>query len=332
MKIGRNDLCPCGSGKKYKRCCMDNVSKQQSDMLDDIRQVMGMNPHLSLDELNLVIQRRTADRNNQPNSDFCGLSPTQMTNWLYAPFGELSEITISPPNGLSTSPVMRYLALILDETMSQDGSFKATAKGNLPAKLVKQATALLPEFAIAKFDKPININEFGGSSEEKFNALHYTRVLAEIAGIIYLKSGRFHVKKAAQKQYQIHGLNAFFLPMLEAAVTGYNWGYLDAWDDHINVRTFWVFMLWRLQSHASIEKLTEEMCVAFPDFLNQFPSEKYFSSQEQLAMLIETRFVERFLQFWGFVTVSPRSMLDNEKVPRTVDLQQLLNQTFKFSM
>lgn len=21
-KIGRNDLCPCGSGKKYKSCCM----------------------------------------------------------------------------------------------------------------------------------------------------------------------------------------------------------------------------------------------------------------------------------------------------------------------
>lgn len=23
MKIGRNDPCPCGSGKKYKRCCYD---------------------------------------------------------------------------------------------------------------------------------------------------------------------------------------------------------------------------------------------------------------------------------------------------------------------
>ena len=22
MKIGRNDPCPCGSGKKYKRCCL----------------------------------------------------------------------------------------------------------------------------------------------------------------------------------------------------------------------------------------------------------------------------------------------------------------------
>jgi preprotein translocase subunit SecA len=24
-KIGRNDLCPCGSGKKFKQCCMRKV-------------------------------------------------------------------------------------------------------------------------------------------------------------------------------------------------------------------------------------------------------------------------------------------------------------------
>lgn len=23
MKVGRNDPCPCGSGKKYKKCCLD---------------------------------------------------------------------------------------------------------------------------------------------------------------------------------------------------------------------------------------------------------------------------------------------------------------------
>ncbi len=22
-KVGRNDACPCGSGKKYKKCCLD---------------------------------------------------------------------------------------------------------------------------------------------------------------------------------------------------------------------------------------------------------------------------------------------------------------------
>ncbi|MDQ3050669.1 MAG: SEC-C metal-binding domain-containing protein, partial [Bacteroidota bacterium] len=23
-KVGRNELCPCGSGKKYKKCCLQN--------------------------------------------------------------------------------------------------------------------------------------------------------------------------------------------------------------------------------------------------------------------------------------------------------------------
>jgi len=26
MKTGRNDLCPCGSGLKYKRCCQTQPS------------------------------------------------------------------------------------------------------------------------------------------------------------------------------------------------------------------------------------------------------------------------------------------------------------------
>ena len=25
-KVGRNDACPCGSGEKYKRCCMKNIT------------------------------------------------------------------------------------------------------------------------------------------------------------------------------------------------------------------------------------------------------------------------------------------------------------------
>lgn len=30
MKIYPNDLCPCGSGKKYKKCCMNSKVKQAS--------------------------------------------------------------------------------------------------------------------------------------------------------------------------------------------------------------------------------------------------------------------------------------------------------------
>jgi len=28
-EIGRNDPCPCGSGKKYKKCCMEKVEKKR---------------------------------------------------------------------------------------------------------------------------------------------------------------------------------------------------------------------------------------------------------------------------------------------------------------
>ncbi|HNQ01449.1 MAG: SEC-C domain-containing protein [Syntrophobacterales bacterium] len=28
-ETGRNDACPCGSGKKYKRCCLDSDEKKR---------------------------------------------------------------------------------------------------------------------------------------------------------------------------------------------------------------------------------------------------------------------------------------------------------------
>lgn len=110
-----------------------------------------MNPNLTIDELNAVMQHRMEEYNNRPNSDFCGLSPTKMGNWLHAPFNEFGWVTIHTLDDLFSSPMMRYLALILDEAMQNDGSFKSTSKGNLPVKLIKQACDLLPEFAIKKY-------------------------------------------------------------------------------------------------------------------------------------------------------------------------------------
>jgi len=34
-KIGRNDICPCGSGKKYKKCCLEKERGRVSRMHDD---------------------------------------------------------------------------------------------------------------------------------------------------------------------------------------------------------------------------------------------------------------------------------------------------------
>ncbi|MDM7858415.1 YecA family protein [Thiopseudomonas acetoxidans] len=330
MKTSRNDPCPCGSGKKYKRCCIDHATNQQQGVFDDIAQVIAMNPDLSLDDLNVIAEQRVQQRNNQPIADFCGLSSSQMSNWMYAPFTELDLVTITTPADLSASPVMRYLEIILDEAMANEGSFKATSKGNLPAKLVKQASELLPEFAIAEYQTYPSISEYMGSNEDKFNALHYTRILAEVAGIIYRKSGRYHVKKTAQKQYQNQGLRSFFLPMLEAAVAKYNWSYLDAFDDDIDLRLFWMFLLWRIQSHGSVDQLMDEVYVAFPSLLQQLPQNEYSTPHRQLDSRIESRFVRRFLEYWGFVTLNPKRYSGETRLSRQASIQPLLMQTFTF--
>ncbi|MCF1432121.1 MAG: SEC-C domain-containing protein [Shewanella sp.] len=331
MKPGRNDLCPCGSGKKYKRCCMNSQSKQTAQIADELEQIVAMNPNLSLDELELVMQRKMDLRNNQSLDEFCGLSPNQMSNWLSGSFTQLQWVNFVTPEDLCQSPVMRYLGLIIDEAIEGGGSFKATAKGNLPAKLAKSASALLPGFAISAFDINPSISEFAGSNEDKFNALHYTRILAEIAGIIYRRSGRFHIKKAALAQYEKQGLAVFFLPMLEAAVTRYNWEYFDIIEHDVDLRLFWLFMVWRLQSHGSIDQLNDEMITAFPDLLRQLPGDNYCSPEQQLSMLIEIRFALRFLQYWGFVTVDPRRYDGQKTLPRVANIQPLMTSTFDFS-
>ena len=42
MKIGRNDPCPCGSGKKYKKCCLDEL--QSVKITNKIEEVDSINP------------------------------------------------------------------------------------------------------------------------------------------------------------------------------------------------------------------------------------------------------------------------------------------------
>lgn len=41
MKVGRNDPCPCGSGKKYKHCCLMKDSMSVNDMIREIVNAEG---------------------------------------------------------------------------------------------------------------------------------------------------------------------------------------------------------------------------------------------------------------------------------------------------
>lgn len=93
---------------------MDSISKQHNDIFDEADFMLAMNPSLSLDEVKAALQHTLEHHNDQPLADFCGLTPNQMANWLNAPLDELQGVIITTPADLSSCPVMRYLALILD--------------------------------------------------------------------------------------------------------------------------------------------------------------------------------------------------------------------------
>ncbi len=39
IKVGRNDPCPCGSGKKYKQCCMKKDQQKEREALAELQQI-----------------------------------------------------------------------------------------------------------------------------------------------------------------------------------------------------------------------------------------------------------------------------------------------------
>jgi hypothetical protein len=42
VKIGRNDPCPCGSGKKYKKCCLNKKPREQVIMVGSSEPLQGV--------------------------------------------------------------------------------------------------------------------------------------------------------------------------------------------------------------------------------------------------------------------------------------------------
>lgn len=306
------------------------MQNAQQKIFNDIQALINLNPHLSIEEIQALIKHRMSTINQQPIGDFFGLSSDQMHNWMNAPLDQLDGVSIVTAEDFSKSPVMRYLGLILDFAMDQGGSFKATPKGNLPTLLVHQASALFSEFDVSQYVTNIDFNDFMGRNEDNFNALHYTRILATLAGFIYLKKGRFHVKKSIAKQYHQKGLPSLFLPLFNVAVRTFNWGYFDGVDDTSNPRPVWLFMVWRFQHHGRLERLVQDVANAFPILVPNELKPYYNTPLDQLTLMIELRFLKNFLQFWGFISFDSYRFYQKHDVLK-VDILPLYKKVFQFS-
>ena len=81
MEIGRNDPCPCGSGKKYSHCCLSPASV----ISEELHTLLAGQELDSIEDMQAVADDYMLSRNLQEQDDFHGLSPDQMYQLLYFP-------------------------------------------------------------------------------------------------------------------------------------------------------------------------------------------------------------------------------------------------------
>lgn len=331
-KLGFGLPCPCGSGKEFNHCCLNgNLPPELQKLLATLQNDLVHNPRLSMDDVEGLVNARMQSFNQQGLPHLCGLSPEQMHNWEGAAWGQWQNVSFNTPADLSSSPVMRFLEVLLQEMLENNGSIKLTSKGNLPMRVVQQCVQIASSMPVLEGSVHISISEFKGRNEDDYNALHYTRVLAEIAGILYKRSGRLHFKKDALKAYQKQGLAAFYGQLLDAATSRYNWGYLDGYTTELQLQRIWLFMLWRLQGHCSIQQLADEVEVLFEPMLQRMPVPEYNSWNKELRSMIFTRFVVRFLGYFGLVRAREKDYMWDGSAD-AVEFTPLMTQSFRFEL
>jgi hypothetical protein len=56
-KVGRNEPCPCGSGKKYKRCCLEKNQASEREALATARQARAVSEQVDSKRKNFGLAR-----------------------------------------------------------------------------------------------------------------------------------------------------------------------------------------------------------------------------------------------------------------------------------
>jgi hypothetical protein len=317
VKTGRNDPCPCGSGKKYKHCCLgtpgDRARRGSAQVIaDSIAEAAAEQPFESLEEINAYTAKLTNERNQWALAEFCGLSPEQMTQVLYKPFDSPTAIQFStdftPPDNVRIMLIFRGLVEAIGE-----GGLKPTAKGNLPLKLCKMLAQELPED-----DEDRSLLRYRSiRSEVDFEELHCTRLVVELAGLVRKYRGKFVLTRKCRDMLAKQNNGCLYLELFKAYTTKFNWAYRDGYPEAEIVQNSFLYTLFLLTSFGDTERsqqfYEDKFVTAFPMALDLFPETSYSSTDEQARRVYFLRALDRFASFFGLAEL----ILESEELYRS---------------
>ena len=302
MKTGRNDPCPCGSGKKYKHCCLSPASVANEE-LKDLLEGQEID---TIEDMQALADQFMQQRNQLPQDDFQGLSPEQVHRMLHFPFDTPEFFTF--PETLSSESDAPILHLIQEIAAAIDEKgLKATAKGNLPLKLCKQAKVDYQKY------KPEGdyLYRRNISSEVDFDDLHTARIILELSGLLRKTKGRFFLTKKYQQIVKKSGLAGLYPLLLKTYCRKFNWGYRDGYEEIPFIQHSFLFTMYLLKLHGDDWKLffiyEDYFLQAFPMVINEAESEPYRSAEDGVRACYSIRTLDRFLHFMGLTSI--------EKIP-----------------
>lgn len=313
MKTGRNDLCPCGSGKKYKHCCLTTRPGPQQpglaqSILNEITAAAAQQPVSTLDELNAFASQVTNQRNRSALAEFCGLTPNQMTHMLYTPFTSPETVRFSTGmRGVEDAEIMQVF-ITLVEAIGETG-LKATASGNLPLKFCKVLAQQLQE---NKDDNDPRRMLIGGiRSETDLGVLHCTRLVAQHAGLIRKYRGKFVLTRKCRDMLAGEDYGSLYFELFKAYSTKFNWGYRDGYPEAEIVQLSFLYTLFLLLKYGDVQRsqkfYEDKFLTAFPTALEMFPETSYSSAEDQTRHCYFLRSLDRFAAFFGLAELKPKS-------------------------
>jgi len=308
--ISRNSPCPCGSGKKYKRCCLDNVIdfpkndnyeggelKSASDFAGMIKDHFEGGEFSSIEEMNEELQKKTTNQNSMSASPFLGLSPNDMHEIIYSPFSLENHIFTfksSEVADLKGAPFIAQ-AIYFMSKIKKDGFIKATQKGNLSKA-----------FVVEIYNEFFSKEKYARLPNKEDNLPQLTRLkhILDMSGLIKKRSGKFSLTKKGEKIIEKENYLELFKILVSTLFNEWNWGYSDGYSELSLVQQTAIFNMHLLNKKAHDWTLGKELgkyyLEAFPMLVNEVEA-SYFGPEEEIIRCFGTRFLDRICLPLGFL-------------------------------
>ncbi len=304
-KTGRNDPCPCGSGKKYKRCCLNHETGPESSPSDSsaipgFREAFEGQEFNDLEEAEQFANAFMQSRNSRRLEEFHDISPEQMMRLLHFPYESPEVVKFSESKSdVSSVPIIKLMLLLLNG-IGEKGA-KATVKGNLPRNLCREiAVNYYSEEEYQQRTKYRNIN-----TEMDFFDLHVVRIIAKLAGLIKKYKGKYLLTKKGITFSSEDKQQELYLLLFQIYTSKFNWAYRDGYPELSIIQMSFAFTLYLLSRYGAQWQDYGTYCEyslnAFPMVLNEIEETAGSTPEKDFQRCYAYRSLENFAVFFGLV-------------------------------